>query len=169
MNTAEQRRDLRFTSLDEIANEGERLHRDGFEARGAWNLSQVCNHLADWMSFPMDGFPRPNLLIGCMLWMLKVTVGKRQLAKILETRSMPPASPTMPQTVSEPERDEEDAVRRLRETVERLKTYRGDIHPSPLFGTMDYDTCVALQCIHASHHFSFLHPAPSSDNSSSSS
>lgn len=161
MPAQEERRSLKFASLDEIAAEGERLHREGYSACGKWNLSQVCQHVADWMSFPMDGFPRANPFVRAILWTMKVTIGRRQLAKILAAKSMPAGNPTLPETVGQPDHDEADAVHRLRATVERLKTYKGPIHPSPLFGPMDYETCVALQLIHAAHHFSFLRPQAS--------
>ena len=163
MPAAANRRPLKFASLEEIAVEAERLHQDGYAAQGAWNLSQVCHHVADWMSFPMDGFPRANPAIRLVLWAMKVTMGRRQLQKILTSGSMPAGSPTLPQTIGRADEDEAAAVGQLRETVERLKQYQGAIHPSPLFGSMDYESCEALQRIHAAHHFSFLHPQANSN------
>ena len=49
------RRPLQFNSLAEIVAEAEHLHQGGYDPAGKWDLAQVCGHLADWSSYPMDG------------------------------------------------------------------------------------------------------------------
>ncbi|MFN7890787.1 MAG: DUF1569 domain-containing protein, partial [Pirellula sp.] len=39
-----------------------------------------------------------------------------------------------------------------------LKSHRGDIHPSPLFGALTKDELIALQIAHCVHHLRFLAP-----------
>ena len=68
-------RSLTFTDWDEVESDLQRLLQ-GYEQHGNWNLAQMSLHLQDWMSFPMDGFPKApwfmRLLLGCM----RATAGK---------------------------------------------------------------------------------------------
>lgn len=152
------RRTLTFQSLDEIVSEIERLQTGGYDRAGAWNLGQICGHLNHWMKFPMDGFPKPPLVIRLMLWMMKVTVAKKQLKRILES-GFKPGIPTMPETVppAEPANDEAQ-VAEFKATIDRFQNHSGPIHPSPLFGEMDYVTARQIQLAHCAHHLGFLVP-----------
>ena len=76
MGEHSQRRQLVFQNLDEVAADVDNLHAKGYVKTGNWDLAQVCGHLAEWMRFPLDGFPKPGCLIGSMLWMMKATLGK---------------------------------------------------------------------------------------------
>lgn len=158
MPSVPQRRTLHFANLQEVIEDVKTLDERGYRTVGKWDLSQVCNHLADWMGFPVLGFPKAPFPISTLLWLLKVTVGKRQLQSILEKGEMGTGYSTMPETVHPPQGDHSKATERLREAIQRLKNHSGPIHPSPLFGAMDKETCVKLQLIHCSHHLSFLIP-----------
>jgi hypothetical protein len=152
-----ERRKLSFATLDEVVLDAENLQAKGYEKVGNWDLAQVCLHLADWMRFPIDGFPKPPLPIRFMLWGLRNTIGKKMFRKYL-SEGMPSGKPTMPQTVHQAEPDSATAIGKLREAAERFKAYAGEIHPSPLFGAMNKEEATRLQLVHCAHHLSFLVP-----------
>lgn len=159
------RRKLAWTELSEVVNDVENLRVSGYHSVGKWNLAQCCGHIADWMTFPLDGFPRQPWIIRAFLSLLKWTMGKRQLRKILFTRSMPKGNPTMPETVYPSEIDASEEVERLKRTVQRLQESQGPYHASPLFGDMSRRDLLDLQIIHAAHHLSFLLPSKNGDGS----
>jgi hypothetical protein len=152
------RRALKFESLDEVVRDAEHLLAVGYDRAGNWDLAQVCTHLAEWMRFPIDGFPKPPLPIRALLWVARHTIGKAKFRQYLERRTMPAGTPTMPQTVVAPGGDAAAAVATLRRAAERFKAHTGAIHPSPLFGAMDKDEATRLQLVHCAHHLSFLVP-----------
>ena len=153
-----QRRSLAFHSFDEVLADLDQLESRGYDQLGKWNLGQVCRHLNDWMRFPMDGFPKQILPIRVMLYLMKIMFGKSQFQKILHSGSMKAGMPTMPETVHPTTPSDGEAVANFRQTVCRMRDYRGAIHPSPLFGDMDLASAQRLQLIHCSHHLSFLIP-----------
>src|SRR5262245_33566917 len=158
MTDKPQRRPLVFHTLEDVVRDAERLLAGGYEKAGNWDLAQVAGHLADWMRFPVEGFPKAPAPIRAVFWVLRKTVGRKKLLGYIETRSFPAGKPTMPETVPPPGGDPRAAVEKLRTSVERLKGYTGAIVPSPLFGPMTKDEAVAMQLVHAAHHLSFLIP-----------
>jgi hypothetical protein len=153
-----QRSDLSFRDLDDVVRDAENLHSKGYDKAGNWDLAQVCGHMAKWLSFPIEGFPRPGCFVGTMLWLMKITVGKGIKKKILTTGKFKEGGPTMPESVPAPGGDEAAAVAKLKETVERFKSYTGELHPSPLFGPTNREELTRLHLIHCAHHLSFLTP-----------
>ncbi len=153
-----QPRTIRLATLDDVSAEIERLHHSGYEQAGKWNLSQICEHLADWMSFPMDGFPKMPFAVKIFLSAIRAVSGKAMLNKVIEQQSMSPNQPTAPQTVHSESGDETASIARLQATIRRLEEHRGTIHPSPLFGTMNRQELIALQMAHCNHHLQFLVP-----------
>ena len=154
---AEQRQ-VSFSNLEQALQDAESLLAKGYTSAGDWNLSQCCLHLNDWLSFPMDGFPKAPLPMRIIMGVMKVTVGKRQLSQILD-EGFKPGLPTQPDTVYEPDaRSDADAVATLRATVDRFEKHSGAIHSSPFFGDMDKPTVMGLQIRHFEHHLSFLLP-----------
>jgi hypothetical protein len=152
------RRALEFRDLDEVVRDVEALRAGGYDKAGSWDLAQVCGHLADWLSFPLDGFPTPPLPIRLMLWTMRNTIGPRILREVLETKRMPDNRPTLRETVPPLGGDEAAAVERLRQVAARFRNHRGPIHPSPVFGAMDHETVTQLQLVHCAHHLGFLNP-----------
>ena len=150
-----QRRQLEFGSLDEVVADATRLLRDGYEQAGNWDLAQVAGHLATWMRFPLEGFPRKAPL---MMWVLRNMFGRSLRRKILRERKMVERGFTLKETVPAPSGDAAGAVAKLRQTIERFKGHIGEYHPSPLFGAMSRDEYTQLQLIHCAHHLSFLVP-----------
>ena len=158
-------RQLKFETLDQVNDETQRLLNSGYTAVGHWNLAQVCGHLSDWMRFPMDGFPTPGLPIRVVLWLMKVTVGRRQLKKVLAD-GFSAGLPTMPDTVKSPDAEtDEQAVQKLADVIDRIQSHNGAFHPSPLYGHMTREDLVRLQLAHCAHHLSFLQPNDESPES----
>jgi hypothetical protein len=149
------RRELTFETLDQAVADAEMLLTTGYEKTGKWDLSQVCQHMTDWLSYPIDGFPKPPIPIAAMLWVIKKTVGRKKLESYLATQSFPAGKPTMPQTVHSTTNDA-DAVAKLKIAALRFDKHGGPIAPSPLFGEMTKDEAVRLQLVHLAHHLSFL-------------
>jgi hypothetical protein len=152
------RRTLDFRTWDDLVRDVETLHEHGYQRVGNWSLAQICGHLADWMSFPLDGSPPMAFPMRLVLWALRHTIGVRERRRRLATRSMPSGWKTLPSTVHPPSDDEAAAVERLRHVVARFKTHTAPLHPSPLYGDMNREEWTQLQLIHAAHHLSFLIP-----------
>jgi hypothetical protein len=152
------RRSLVFNDLDEVVRDVEALLAGGYEKAGNWDLAQVAGHLAEWLRFPVEGFPKAPAPIRAVFWVLRKTVGRKKLLTYIETKSFPAGKPTFPETVPPTGGDPREAVEKLRRNVERLKGHAGPIVPSPLFGDMTKDEAVRMQLVHAAHHLSFLVP-----------
>ncbi len=155
MNAA--RRALKFDSLGDAVRDAEDLLARGYETAGNWDLAQVAGHLANWMTYPLDGFPRPPAPIRAVLWLLRQTVGRAKFEQYL-AGGMPAGKPTMPDSVPPPGGDPARAVARLRAAVERFQSHPGPVRPSPLFGAMTKAEATRLQLVHCAHHLSFLIP-----------
>ena len=152
-----ERRKLSFASFDEVVADAENLLAKGYERAGNWDLAQVVGHVAEWMRYPVEGFPKPPIFIRPMLWLMKVTAGKRMRDRIL-AEGFAPGGHTMPQTVPPPGGEPAEAVAKLKSAVAGWKSHTGEVHPSPLFGAMTKETALQLQLKHAAHHLSFLIP-----------
>ncbi len=153
-----ERRALTFATLDEVIEDAERLRDHGCDAAGRWDLAQACLHVAEWMRFPLDGFPKAAFPVNGILWLLRHTAGRRILRRATAGGAMPAGGPTDPRTVFRPGGDPVAAVAKLSQCVERLKLSQGPFHPSPLFGALDKETLVKLNLAHAALHLSFLIP-----------
>jgi hypothetical protein len=152
------RTELRFQTLDEIKSDIENLQRTGYSAHGKWDLSQICEHLADWMTYPLDGFPPMPWFVRVLIGAMRILRGKALYRQFVASQRMANNSPTAPQSVHKPNSDATASVQRLTKAIDRLKSHRGDIHPSPLFGALTKDELIALQMAHCAHHLRFLVP-----------
>ncbi|MFH5805497.1 DUF1569 domain-containing protein [Alienimonas sp. DA493] len=154
-------RTLTFASVAEAPAEAARLHEGGYRQSGNWDLTQISAHLADWLTFAVDGFPTPPLGLRPVLWALRHTVGPRALRKILAKDAMSAGVPTDPMTVHEPAPGpaaEAAAVERLRAAAERFAAHEGEYAVSPFFGRLTREQCRRLHAIHCAHHLGFLEP-----------
>jgi len=150
------RRELDYQSLDQMMDDVRDLASGGYRSHGNWNLSQCCSHVADWMRYPMDGYPDPGFFGRIMLWLMKVTVGPGMRRKILKD-GFKPGLPTDPKSVPKADQFEEhQSVAKLQEVADRWKEFEGVTHDSPIFGPMDKETAIRFHLKHASHHFGFL-------------
>lgn len=152
------RRTLQLSDFDDVVADVDRLEKHGYTAVGKWNLAQCCGHLANWLTYPLDGYPQPAWPIRVILWGLKHTIAPGQLRKVLETGTMPAGGQTMPATVPAATADTAEMVQRLKTVIERHKVHPGPWHPSPLFGQLSAEDGRRLQLIHCAHHLSFLIP-----------
>ena len=140
--------------FDEI----ERLHGQGYESHGNWNLSQTCGHLANWMRYPVDGFPVPPFWLKPIFWMIKVTVGQSMKRKIL-AEGFKGGTPTAPESIPAADvQSDREAIDAFRETANRVLAHQGELHPSPLFGPMDLEMLKTVTLLHAEHHLGYLAP-----------
>ena len=151
-------RSLSFSDLRQILPEVYRLRDEGYTQTGSWDLMQTCEHLADWMSFPLDGFPKQPWFIAWMFPIMRLTFGKSSLRKILTTGEMGKGMPTMPETVYKAGGSLDKAIERLAASIERLSDSQGPFHPSPVFGKLGKEELVRLQLVHCGHHLAFLNP-----------
>lgn len=154
----EPRRRLKFADLHEAVRDAETLRERGYRRAGKWDLSQACGHLAQWIDFPIDGFPSPPTLLKPVLFVMRHTVGPIAARRVIAKGEMPDNAPTMSQTVPAPGGDESAAVDRLRRAVERFESYQGPFQPSHLFGQLSRDEWMRVQLIHCAHHLGFLIP-----------
>jgi hypothetical protein len=152
-----ERRKLRFASLDEVVSDARMLQEKGYQQAGNWDLGQVCSHVAEWMRYPIEGYPRLPLPARAIFWLVRVIFARRIMRKVL-AEGLPAGKPTLSQSVTQPGGDQGQAVEMLRKQVESFKGYTGEMHPSPLFGAMDKELATRLQLVHCAHHLSFLVP-----------
>jgi hypothetical protein len=152
------KRSLKFENTDAMLAEARSLLETGYESRGNWTLGQACGHIADWMRYPMDGFPRGPLPIRCLLWAMKHTIGPGMKRKIF-AEGFRGGLQTAPQSIPDAaEVSDGQGLEKLQKTVERVSRYDGPLHPSPLFGAMDKETLIKLTLLHAEHHLGYLEP-----------
>src|SRR5262245_1401709 len=152
------RRKLKFATLGEAVRDAENLLAHGYGRAGKWDLAQCCHHLAVLMGWPIDGFPPMSGPRRTVAWLLKRTIARRWLRKVLESGVWPTGNPTDERTFPLPDCTDAEAVGMLRRAVDRLETYAGPFQESPLFGMLDKESLVALHRIHTAHHLSFLVP-----------
>ncbi len=152
------KRELSFGSFDDVMAEIGSLQANGYISNGNWDLSQCCGHLAEWIRYPVDGFPKPPLPIRMIFWVMKKTVGPGMKRKIL-AEGFKGGLPTAPDSVPAADaQTDEEAVRHLQATIERVTSHNGPLNPSPLFGPMDMEMLVKVSLLHAEHHLGYLEP-----------
>jgi hypothetical protein len=152
-----ERRKLTFASLDEVVADAESLLAQGYDRAGNWDLAQVCGHLAEWMRFPLDGFPKLPLIMRPVAWLVRSLFGKAIKRRVM-AEGFKPGTPTIPGTTFPPGGDPAQAVARLKAAAGRFAAYEGPVRPSPLFGAMTKEEALRLQLEHCAHHLSFLIP-----------
>lgn len=149
---------LKFDDLDQMLEHAASILNGGYSSRGNWTLGQTCSHIADWARYPIDGFPNPPMFIRAMLWVMKVTVGPGLKRKIL-AEGFSGGMMTAPESVVDPAAmSDEQGLEKLQSTINRVRSYSGELHPSPLFGEMDHETLTRVTLLHADHHFGYLSP-----------
>jgi hypothetical protein len=151
------RRPIRFGTLAEAVADAEGLLARGYDKAGNWSLAQCCNHLANWLTYPVSGFPRMPLLLRPPMAIVRTLMGRKLLNKFL-AEGMPAGKMTIPESVPAPGGDDAAAVGRLKEAVRRFEAHAGEYLPSPLFGPLTRAEALQVQVKHAEHHLSFLTP-----------
>lgn len=147
---------IKFDSFADVESFVRNLQRVGYVSHGKWNLSQICEHLSDWMSYPMSGFPKSGPIIGAVLFCVRCLAGKKLYRDVVATQRMKPGQPTIPASVHPDKLDESRSVQRLVDTMHSLQNYQGTLIPSPLFGKLTHSEYVSLHIAHCAHHLAFL-------------
>jgi hypothetical protein len=152
------RRELRFDTLDAAVADAEILLARGYERAGTWSLGQATGHLANWLTYPLDGFPPLPLFLKPIFWVVRKTSATKMLDKVIADRSMPTGAKTAPTSIPGADADDRAEVERYRTAVSRWANHSGPYIPSPLFGEQTKERFLALHLVHAAHHLSFLVP-----------
>jgi Protein of unknown function (DUF1569) len=158
MSGTPSRRELNFATFDEVLADIDSLRARGYDRLGNWDLAQICGHLADWLRFPVHGFPRSGPLMLMVWFLLRNMVGKMIRRRILTRGQMPTGKPTLKVTVSAAGADEEAGVEKLRLAIRDFTGHAGEYIPSPFFGVMNREEWARFERIHCALHLGFLIP-----------
>jgi hypothetical protein len=146
------RRELHFTSLDEVVADAEKLVASpNTKTLGNWPLDRLINHLATSMNSSIDGtsFRAP--------WFIRLVA---PLFKHRFLTKKMPAGFNLPKAAEAefyPTTSVQDALQNLRKAVARLQTET--IAPShPLFRKLTREECIQLHLRHSELHLSFAIP-----------
>lgn len=145
-------RQLQFATFGDALAELDRLQTRGYTPAGNWNLGQVCDHLAFFIDGTLDGhkFRVP--------WIFKAVFGRWVLKRILNKKQMKRGGFTPQKPLPLRDIDEATAVAHLKNSLNRLKTNTGELHPSPFFGTLTPEQWREMHLIHCAHHLGHLIP-----------
>ena len=149
-------RKLRFSTLDELAAEIDRLVAAGqagtLRRSGSWTAGQAFGHLAAWINFGYEGFP------------MRVPWFIRLILRVKAQRYLRDGMPTgvrIPRvqngTYGTEMLSTEEGAQRLRAALQRLRQEPAK-YDSPAFGKMPEAQRQALHLRHAELHLGFLHP-----------
>jgi len=145
------RRDLTFTTLDEVVADAERAVAANATTTGNWSLGQILEHLAVVMDKTIDGPkntpPLPIRLIG--RWFLKKRFLRNGMSPGFQLKGGI-AKEFLPD-----ETDSQQALEHLRQATLRLKNHTDDIR-HPFFGPMTHEEYVGINCRHSELHMSFV-------------
>ena len=151
------RRPLRFDTFERMWADVERIvasERAGTLRRtGNWSVGQNFGHLAAFIDFAYDGYPkRPPLLIRLVIKPMK----RKFLHGSLPAGVKIPGAEGGTWGIEPLSLDE--GLRRLRAAWDRLRA-SPPTKPNPIFGPLTHDEWQQLHLRHAELHLSFLHPA----------
>ncbi len=149
---AVQPRQLTFPDFADVRAEVDRLHADGYEKLGQWDLAQVCDHLTYFVQGSLDGFTFR------VPWLLKVLLGRLVLWRILKQGRMKAGVYTPQKPLPAAGGDETAAVARFKQVLERFQAHQGQLHDSPFFGHLTPRQWQDLHLIHCGHHLGYLLP-----------
>jgi hypothetical protein len=152
--TVQGRRELHFTSLDDMVADAEKLvSSPTSRTLGNWPLSQLLTHLATAMNASIDGVPFtaswPLRLFGLVIKRGILKNGMLPgfaLLKEEEAAAFP--------AVSSPQ----EALEMLRKAAGRLRNERATAR-HPLFGKLTHEEWTQLHLRHAELHLSFAVPS----------
>ncbi len=150
------RRGLHFETIDPMLADVDRLveaERAGrLQRRGNWTLGQTLGHLATWAEFAYTGVPvTPPFFIRWIMRLRKQQFLWAPMRAGVKIPRVPGGTlGTEPVPVDE-------AVRRLRRVMERLKV-EAPTTPHTIFGGLTHEEAIALNLRHAELHLSFLVP-----------
>ena len=151
----QQRRRLRFETIDDALAEAERLaaaEREGRLSRaGNWTLGQTLGHLAVWANFAFDGYPpqvRAPLPVRLVLRLMRNRMLRQGMPAGVRIRNIPDG------TVGLDDLPADEGLSRFRAAMERLRRTPPTI-PNPIFGPLTHEQWIQLNLRHAELHLGF--------------
>jgi hypothetical protein len=144
-----ERRDLTFSSLDDVMPEVERLLA-GHTTVGHWSLGQICNHLAAALRLTLEVPPSSA----------EPTREQRVARRLFFRSGRFPDGMEAPVRVLQPQPGL-DAVKEaeaLREAIGRFDAATGPFPAHPVLGPLSNEEWTRFHCLHCSHHLGFVRP-----------
>jgi hypothetical protein len=147
-----QRRIIDLKTLDGVVAEVDRLHTNGYQKAGQWDLSQNLSHCGQLIQQSMDGFEfSAPWLVGLARPLLKRLIFKQRVFRPGLKRPRNLLEPN-------PQSDESGELEKIKNLMERLKNHSGPLHASPVLGPLSLQEWYDFYTIHCSHHLGFLIP-----------
>ena len=119
---------------------------------GNWSLGQACGHIAAWMDYPYDGYPRdidpPWFVKWIMRFKRKDYLAGKMSAGMKIPRVEGGTKAIEPLTTAE-------GIERLRRAIVRMKS-TAPTAPNPLFGPLTHQEWQSMNLGHAALHLSFF-------------
>jgi len=145
------RRVLRFSTLDDILADAERLAAGRVRALGNWSLGEALAHLARTMKMSLDGasFRVPFF----MRWIARLFKNRLLRSPMRPGFNLPRAAEA--QLLASPPVSTEEGLNQLRAAIERLKR-EPQRAPNPAFGPLTREEWDQLHLRHAELHLSFF-------------
>jgi hypothetical protein len=157
--TTAEHRTLRFLSIDDLLAEIDRIveseRADTLRRTGNWTAGQIFGHLAAWINFGYEGFPKGAHPPFFIRWILKRKKQQYLRESMRRGVRIPRA---IEGTFGTEVHSTEEGAKRLRGALARLKNREPVKFHSPAFGEMPHDERVAFQLRHAELHLGYLHP-----------
>src|SRR4051812_4373633 len=145
-----ERRTLRFSNLDEVMPDVERL-LEGHATVGNWSLAQICRHLSTVarrvVDLPASTPSDPSK------W-----VGEEQKRQVLDSGVLPEGLPGPPEIIPTETLGDREEAEGLRQAIAHYRASSGPVIPHRIFGPLTRDEWDRLQLIHLAHHLSFAVP-----------
>jgi hypothetical protein len=147
-----ERRKIDFHDFGSVAADIDRLHKNGYDKVGQWELCQTCDHLATVMRMSMEGFPSRGP------WYFRKILGPIFKGRFFRKRRMPEGF-RAPGFLLPPVGSDEDAtVQACKDLLKRVSAYAGEFDQHPFFGKITPEEWRQVHLIHSAHHLSFLIP-----------
>jgi len=146
------RRKVKYASLQEVLADAERLSRGNIKALGNWSAGQIFLHLARSMNSSIDG---SDARFPWFLRMMARLMKKKMLAGPMPAGYKSPAG--VARAVEPGPTSTEDGLKALRAAITRQERESNRAR-SPFFGELTRDEWTQLHLNHAALHMSFLVP-----------
>ena len=150
-----ERRELKFSSLDEVVEEVERLATAEVRTTGNHSFPEIVRHLAlthDMVTGKVKG-PSPP-------WYVKLVIGLMK-SRLMKDKPLAPGIKLPPNAEAFFWPDSEvslaDAIAHLKQSVENFKA-NGPLPKHPIFGEVSAEKNLSMNLRHAALHLSFVHP-----------
>lgn len=147
------RRDIAFTTLDEVREDIQTVAAGSYVTVGEWSFAQILDHLGSSLNSSIDGFPFKAS------WMVRWFVSPFIKNSIL-TKQMKPGFKLPGKFSSYLPSDDctmDEALPKVLAAIKRLET-ETPVADHPFFGKMASEEWMCLHLRHAELHLSFVVP-----------